>query len=192
VSAVQSRRRHDGPIPKRDRETFLQVLRGGWSATKAAEATPIERRRFHALRKADEAFDRAWTEASETGLDRLRDEAYRRAFEGVRDFRLDKDGVEHELIVYSDKLIELLLKYHDHGYRERSQVEITGAGGKPFEVGVRVEHDYAEILEGLEQAGLIVRGPAARTGDAAPLALLPARTDGQADDGPRSPSLPAD
>jgi hypothetical protein len=177
----------------REREAFLAELRRGWSVTKAAEfAGHRQTGRFYDLRKADEAFAAAWAEAHEQGTDLLRDAAVERGVHGIRDFRLDKDGNEHELTVYSDKLLELELKRRDHSYRERQQLEITGAGGRPFEVGVRVEHDYAEILEGLEQAGLIVRGPAARAGDAAPLALLPARTDGQADDGPGGPSLPAD
>jgi hypothetical protein len=63
---------------------------------------------------------------------------------------------------------------HSMGARQAVQVEHTGADGGPVEV--TVEHDYGQILDKLEQVGLIRRG-APQVVDAEAVRLLPARTD---------------
>ena len=158
---MASRRKQRPAVSPAARAAFLEAVGAGWTVSQAARQTGVARQRYYELRDADETFEAEWAEADEQGLDRLRDEAFRRAVHGVRDFRLDKDGNEHELRVYSDKLMELLLKYRDHGYRERTQVEITGANAAPLEVGLRIEPDFQAILSSLEAAGVLTRGPAA-------------------------------
>ena len=158
---MAGRRKQRPAVSPAARAAFVEAVGAGWTVSQAARQTGVARQRFYELRDADETFQAEWAEADEQGVDRLRDEAYRRAVEGVRDFRLDKDGNEHELRVYSDKLMELLLKHHDHGYRERTQVEIAGANAARLEVGLRIEPDFQAILSSLEAAGVLTRGPAA-------------------------------
>ena len=151
----------ESKLTKAARATFLAQLEKGFTVTAAANAAGMAFQRFYELRDSDPEFLRAWADAYEAGTDYWRDALRRRAIEGVRDFRLDRDGNEHDLLVYSDKLLELELKRRDSSYRERQTLEVTGAGGQPFEIGVRIEHDYGEILAALEQAGVLIRGPAA-------------------------------
>lgn len=188
---MSTTQRPRGPIGAEEQERFLQALRDGWSVKKAAELSGgRDRRAFNKLRETNRRFDVECEEAIELGLMTLRDEARRRAVDGVRDFRLDRDGNEHELVVYSDKLLELELKRRDFAYRERHTLELTGAGGGPVEIGMKVEHDFHGILATLEQAGVLTRGPAADAALAAPLPLLPAPADDEAVGGAGRAPLP--
>jgi len=106
---------------------FLETLRQGLSVTAAAAAVGWDRSRAYQWRKKDQAFAEAWDVALEAGTDRLEDEAYRRAVEGIITTRYTKNGDEYTTINYSDRLLELLLKSRrPERYRERYDVETTG------------------------------------------------------------------
>ena len=77
--------------PIKDR--FVEALRAGVSPGKAARAAGISRARAYDWRDEDPAFDRAWVEAVAEGIDKLEDEAFRRAVRWLyaRTVR-DKDG----------------------------------------------------------------------------------------------------
>ena len=89
-----------------------------------------------AIASANARDDREWQELWDTSYasfqERIEQEAIRRAVDGVeRDVygRVDKDqdGVVGQETVYSDSLLQTLLKGHHERYRERAPV-ILGAG----------------------------------------------------------------
>jgi hypothetical protein len=96
--------------PIKDR--FLEELRAGMSPGKSARTAGISRSQAYEWRGEDPAFNRAWIEAVAEGIDKLEDEAFRRAVDGynARTVR-DKDGkIIIETREYSDGLLALLLK----------------------------------------------------------------------------------
>jgi hypothetical protein len=70
----------------------------------------LTRQRFYELRARDTAFAEEWAVAVDEGTDRLEDEAYRRAVEGVPEPIFSRGEVVGERRVYSDRLIEFLVK----------------------------------------------------------------------------------
>jgi hypothetical protein len=70
-------------LTKERRERFLQALADTGSVTAAIGDAGTSRTRVNELRKTDPAFASAWQEAEEIAIDRLEDEARRRAIEGV-------------------------------------------------------------------------------------------------------------
>lgn len=142
-------------ITRQHRGTFLEQLAQGFSVTRAATESGVNVRRWYELRDSDEAFREEWADAYASGTDFLRDELRRRAVEGADDFRLDRDGKEHRLKVYSDRLLELELRRRDESYRERQQVELNARVRGELDVGVRIEPDYDEVFKVLVEAGVI-------------------------------------
>lgn len=105
----------------------------GLSITGAAIHADIPRRTVYDWRDADAEFRAAWDEALEYGSDRLEDEAFRRAHDGVERPLVsagkvvkDDDGVALRIREYSDTLMCLLLKSRRPGFCP-SWVERPGA-----------------------------------------------------------------
>jgi len=112
---------------ERKQAKFLEVLRTGLSVTAAAEAAGVDRTTVYNWRGKDEKFAQRWDAAVEAGTDKIEDEAYRRAVEGIITTRYTKNGDEYTTINYSDRLLEILLKSRrPERYRERYDVETTG------------------------------------------------------------------
>lgn len=82
-------------------------------------------------RREDEQFSAAYDEALDFAADALEAEARRRAIEGVRRTRYDKDGkLIAEEQVYSDTLLIHLLKANKpEKFAERTKSEITSPDG---------------------------------------------------------------
>ena len=96
---------------KENEARFLDVLRQGWSATKAAEAVGLTRSMLYRRRAEDEEFAVMWADAREEGIDVLVDEALRRAVTGVERPVFGKGGVIVGTVTeYSDRLMEVLLR----------------------------------------------------------------------------------
>jgi hypothetical protein len=94
MSKTKRRRiQRDPQIQKRHRERFLAALASGSSPTRAAKQAGIGRSTLYEARSKDREFARAWADAVMEGIDRLEDEALRRATEGG-----------------SDRLLEMLLR----------------------------------------------------------------------------------
>ena len=115
--------------PEKD-EAFVEALRLGASIAKAARAAGYSRASIYEWRQADEAFRAAWEEALEEGTDRLEDEAFRRAHDGVPKpvfYKGDRIATVQE---YSDTLTIFLLKARRPGkFKERTTTEHTGQEG---------------------------------------------------------------
>jgi hypothetical protein len=111
---------------------FLAALREVPVVSRACEAVGIERSTAYRAADADPAFQKAWDDAMEQGIDKAEQEAFRRAVEGTY------KGVWHQGVlvgserVYSDALMALILKgRRKKVYAERT--EVTGADGGPVQ-----------------------------------------------------------
>ena len=114
-------------LTKEIRERFLQALANTGNVTTAVAVAGTSRTRVYELRKADPAFASAWEEAEESAVDRLEDEARRRAVDGVPEPLVsagklvrDDDGQPIAVRRYSDNLLLALLKARRPPRRERS------------------------------------------------------------------------
>jgi hypothetical protein len=122
------------------REAFLSALMRGLSVTGAAIHANLPRRTIYDWRNADTEFRTAWDDALEYGSDRLEDEAFRRAHDGVEKPLVsggklvkDDDGVSLRIREYSDTLMCLLLKSRrPEKYRDRVTNEHVGPEGRPI------------------------------------------------------------
>lgn len=155
-------RQDHSPITDTQIEEFLDGLAEGKSVLEAA-GNQAFRRRLYRHRTANLAFAEQWRVAYDEGTDILEKEAHRRAVEGVTDFRLDKEGVEHPFVHYSDTLLIFLLKARrPDRYRDNVKVEHGGADGKP--IAVEVKHsvdDLARVASILAGAGALGADPGA-------------------------------
>ncbi|NBB81653.1 MAG: terminase [Verrucomicrobia bacterium] len=97
--------------PKK-REAFLSCLENGDSVQNAANVAGVARGTVYRWRKEDEEFAAAWDMALDSGIDRLEDEAYKRALSG------------------SDTLLIFLLKSKRPSiYSEKQRLEHTSPDG---------------------------------------------------------------
>lgn len=138
--------RSDSPTVAQ-RAAFLAALRSGGSVSAACAASGIVRSTVYYLRDRDEEFATSWVQALDQGTERLEDEAVRRAVDGVEDFRLDREGVEHPFRRYSDTLLIFLLKARRPDvYRDRFEHQHTGQVALRLD---RLTDGELEQLEGL-------------------------------------------
>src|SRR5215469_7080298 len=70
-------------LTKETQRRFLESLAETGNVSTATAAAGTSRTRVYELRKTDPKFAAAWQDAEEIAGDRLRDEAIRRALEGV-------------------------------------------------------------------------------------------------------------
>ena len=99
------------------RDHFLLCLANGDSVKHACEVSGIGRKTVYLWRSQDGDFAEAWDEAIESGVERLEDEAYRRALVG------------------SDTLMIFLLKAkRPKVYADKQRLEHTGADGGPLQI----------------------------------------------------------
>ncbi len=107
---------------------------------KAAEAAGVSRRTVEKWRETDKQFLADFNSAKQSIIEKLEQEAIRRAYTGIDKAVWHKGkavGVERE---YSDVLLIFLLKGAlPEKYRERH--ELTGEGGKPIEHVWHVVYD---------------------------------------------------
>lgn len=116
--------------------------------TEAARRANVGRSTVYRRREDDEAFAAAWEELEAIVVERMEEEAHRRAVEGVESHKYDKDGnLLWTETKYSDTLLIFLLKARRPGvYRENVKVEHSGPDGGP------VQHDIdigSEKVRGL-------------------------------------------
>ena len=125
------------------RRAFLGAFAQTGNVTRAAEMAGVDRS-MHYLWLSDALYAAAFERAKDEAADHLETEARRRAVEGLRRLKFNRNGeplkdpetgqpyVEHE---YSDTLLIFLLKgARPETYKDRA--ELTGKDGKPLEVAV--------------------------------------------------------
>lgn len=107
-------------------ELFLEELAARGSVVGACTAAACSRANAYAERERSAEFAKLWDEAKKISVERMEDEARRRAVEGtLRPVFQGGDRVG-QVREYSDTLLIFLLKAHDPKYREKQTVEHTG------------------------------------------------------------------
>ena len=111
---------------------ILEVVAQGWSVTRAGERVDVSYMSICRWRKADKEFNDAFEAAYKQGTDRIEDEAYRRAVQGIEK-PIFYQGEECAVVTeYSDSLLTTLLKgRRPEVYRDR--LGISGPNGGPVE-----------------------------------------------------------
>jgi len=153
-------------------QAFLSVYAECGNITQAANAVGVSRRAHYGWLDNNESYREHFADANETATDKLEKEARRRAIEGVRVYKFTRDGQPilrpgatlddpdpyYYERVYSDKLIELLLRAHrPEKFRDRVSQEVTGPGGGPLEHSLRQlallsEEACDQLCDALEDA----------------------------------------
>lgn len=108
------------------RIAFLAVLAETCNVTAAAAAVGVSRQALYNRREVDSDFAAAWQAAEKLGVEGMKDEIKRRAFNGVLEpvfYQGDQCGTVRK---YSDTLAMFLIKAHDPTYRDSSKVELSG------------------------------------------------------------------
>ena len=150
---------HDHPCRRKVyKQCFLRELAKGKSPAHAAQVAGLARSTAYLFRSQDPEFARQWLEASAEGVDRLEDEAYRRAVEGVKRPVFHGGKKVGEITKYSDFLLGKLLRRrrpevyglrHDPTTRVNARITSLEDAKKHLEdLGMPVpviEGDYEEI-----------------------------------------------
>lgn len=98
-------------IANRKRKVFLRALAEGRSVAESGRAAGYtDARALRRYRKENEIFADEWAEAVETGVDRLEEEALRRAKDGVLEPTFYKGGIVGHTRKFSDSLMMFLLR----------------------------------------------------------------------------------
>lgn len=100
------------PIGERKRQKFLETLRQTGQVREAVKAAKACDSTFYMIRQREPDFAAAWEEALQIGLDRLQDEAIRRAIDGSEEPVFYKGQQVATVRKYSDRLLTVLLKAH--------------------------------------------------------------------------------
>lgn len=126
VKIVAQRGTFDEEAKQRFLAEYAQHGRMGTSAA-AAGVTSVTVRRHLEL---DPEFAEACLEAEETYRSRLIEHHQNLVFEGQTKVTYDRQGnVVSEEKVYPIRLIELELKKHDEGYRDKREMDVKVSGG---------------------------------------------------------------
>jgi hypothetical protein len=105
---------------------FLTVFADTCSVTKAAAAIGVARQTVYEWRDNDVEFAAAWQRAERLGVEAMKDETKRRAFEGVNEPVFYQGAECGAVRKYSDTLAMFLIKAHDPTYRDSSKLELAG------------------------------------------------------------------
>jgi hypothetical protein len=118
--------RRTGKFDTYAREAFLAALRVVPNVSRACRLAGVSPATADRARKADEDFAAEWAEAIDEGVDRMEEEAHRRAFVGYKGRPVVQNGaIVAEITEYSDGLATLLLKAHRPG-KYRDNVNVSG------------------------------------------------------------------
>lgn len=98
-------------------------------------------------RDKDLDFAAEWQRAYSIGREQLKDEAYRRAYEGVAEPRFHKGEICGHVQKYSDTLLMFLIKQSDPSYREHFQIDHGNAGSRPFLFQMSLHPDALEAAK---------------------------------------------
>lgn len=126
---------------------FITKLAQHGNVSYALNGAGIKRAWVYEKRAKDAEFAEAFEDARRCGLEILKDEAWRRAYEGVEEpVFYEGEQVDH-IRKYSDVLLMFLIKQHDPSYRERFEVEHGNAGGRPFLFQMMLHPDVAKATK---------------------------------------------
>ena len=137
-------------IAPRQAAEFFRILAASGSVSLAADRTGFCRATLYAHRAADPAFAKRWAEALGLGVEKLRDEVFRRALVGIKKpvfhAGLKVGKVKH----YDNRLLWSLLRSHEpETYGPRRPQPL---GGAPVDLARRL--DEADARVAAYEAGL--------------------------------------
>ena len=142
---------------------FLAALSQSGNVSRALDQCRIDSRCAYVWRKVDPAFAAKWDLALEQGVDKLLDEAQRRAYDGVDEPVFYLGGVCGTVRKYSDSLLMFLIKGRRPQYATERR-EVSGRDGKPIEQDI-THYTDAEINERFNALTAQIAGAEAVGGD---------------------------
>lgn len=117
-------------------KNFLHYLAFSGSVTYASGRAGIERRTLYRRKADDEAFAAQWEEALQLGIDRLQDDAMRRALHGTERAVFRNGQRVGSVQQYDNRLLQFLLKAHrPEVYSERGK---SAPPPLPFDLAQRL------------------------------------------------------
>lgn len=137
---------------KKQKQFCESLVDTGGNVTRACQMVGMSRTAIYEARNTKPDFAEAWDDAVEQGTELLEQEAFRRAFKGVR--KPVYQGGERVGYVqeYSDVLTIFLLKARrPEMYRDRASIEHTGANGGPVQHTVDLSALSDSELQQLEK-----------------------------------------
>lgn len=120
---------------------FIRELSRHGNVSKALTAAHAARSWIYWRRETDVEFADAFERARRCGLEVLKDEAHRRAYEGVLEPLTYQGEVFDHVRKYSDVLLMFLIKQADPTYRDRVNVDIANEAGRPFMFQMQLHPD---------------------------------------------------
>lgn len=111
MSHPAPRRRIDAPAMKK-LVTFLGHLGRTGSVAFAAERVGLSRNTVYRRRRTDPVFAEGWANAIQIAVDRLHDEALKRAFHGYGRLKVPRVRRPRRVSAYDDGLLIRLLRLH--------------------------------------------------------------------------------
>lgn len=114
-------------MTKKRRDLILTELAEHGNNTHAAAAAGVRLETLRRHRRTDEEFEEQCLTALEQYADRVRREVHRRAVEGwIERGLFSREGERvGDVVKYSDRLLELLVKKHDHTFRDKVTIDAT-------------------------------------------------------------------
>jgi hypothetical protein len=111
-----------------NRALFVETLAAKGTLIAAVDAVGCSRQQAYDLRKNDPTF----AEECEIAMERYRNvlvaEAHRRAVEGTDKPVVHEGAITDTYKVYSDRLLELMLKRHIPEFREKTEAKVEHSG----------------------------------------------------------------
>ncbi len=137
-------------MSKKKRKAFIACLAEDGRVTEAAKSVGFATtQHLHKLRREDEAFAEEWDGALQSAGDKLKDEAVRRARDGVLEPDYYKGEVVGYTLKFSDTLLMFMIKQNDPTFRDTGR-----GGGVNINFGVAIMPMQAKSDEAWESRAL--------------------------------------
>ncbi len=138
------------------------IVEFGGNVSRALEKARVGRSAAYEWKRDDEEFSELWEKALEDGIDRLEDEARRRACEGVKKPVYQGGKRVGFIQEYSDTLLMFLLNgARPEKYRHNASVNVTGKLShdvvERVDIGSLTDDEIAEIRAGKVAEKLFTR-----------------------------------
>lgn len=134
------------------KDLYLAILRRNANASEAARHVGITSKAVLDARRLDPAFDQLCRDAVDEAVDRLEQEAWRRAADGVEEPVFYKGIAVGSVQKYSDQLLTLLLRAYRPKFRERLQVDVNLVQRLAEELGLSEDEIVQEAEKILKEA----------------------------------------
>ena len=132
-----ARGRPRAPFTPRQAAQFFRVLAASGSVSLAAKRAGLCRATLYAHRAANPAFARRWADALGLGVEKVRDEVFRRALVGIKKPVFHAGEMVGKVKHYDNRLLWSLLRSHEpetYGPRRPQAV-----GGAPVDLARRLD-----------------------------------------------------